>query len=172
MEQKLTPPWMIALITSLICIVMNIVAYAMNQLTNKSLGYIQMILQFGIIIWACIHYAKQKEGQVTFGNVFAHGFKVTAGIAAIISIYTFISVKLIYPEIIEMTIDAARAEMEKKGQVPADQIDMALGFTRKFFLPFAIAGSLFSIALIGVVASLIGAGVAKKNPISPFENAS
>jgi hypothetical protein len=112
------------------------------------------------------------NGQVTYGNVFAHGFKITAGIAALMSIYTIISVKFIYPEIIEMTVDAARAEMEKKGKVPTDQMDMALGFLRKFFLPSAIAGSLFGTALIGAIASLIGAGLAKKNPISPFENAS
>ena len=172
MEQKITPPWTIALITSLICIVINLVMYVSNQLTNKSLGYIQMVLVIGVIIWACINYAKQMNGQVTFGNVFAHGFKITAGIAALMSIYTIISVKFIYPEIIEMTIDVARAEMEKKGNVPTDQMDIVLGFLLKFFLPSAIAGSLFGTALIGALASLVGAGVAKKNPISPFENAS
>ena len=172
MEQKITPPWTIALITSLICIVINLVMYVSNQLTNKSLGYIQMVLIIGVIIWACIHYAKQMNGQVTYGNVFAHGFKITAGIAALMSIYTIIAVKFIYPEIIEMTIDVARAEMEKKGNVPTDQMDIVLGFLRKFFLPSAIAGSLFGTALIGALASLVGAGVAKKNPISPFENAS
>ena len=171
MEQKITPPWTIALITSLICIVINLVMYVSNQLTNKSLGYIQMVLVIGVIIWACINYAKQMNGQVTFGNVFAHGFKITAGIAALMSIYTIISVKFIYPEIIEMTIDVARAEMEKKGNVPTDQMDIGL-FLRKFFLPSAIAGSLFGTAIIGAIASLIGAGLAKKNPISPFENAS
>ena len=171
MEQKITPPWTIALITSLICIVINLVMYVSNQLTNKSLGYIQMVLIIGVIIWACINYAKQMNGQVTFGNVFAHGFKITAGIAALMSIYTIISVKFIYPEIIEMTIDVARAEMEKKGNVPTDQMDIGL-FLRKFFLPSAIAGSLFGTAIIGAIASLIGAGLAKKNPISPFENAS
>ena len=114
MEQKITPPWTIALITSLVCIVINLVMYVSNQLTNKSLGYIPMALVIGVIIWACINYAKQMNGQVTYGNVFAHGFKITAGIAALMSIYTIISVKFIYPEIIEMTIDVARAEMEKK----------------------------------------------------------
>jgi len=172
MEQKVTPPWFIALVTSLVCIVINLIIYVSNQLMNKSLSYITMVIVVGAIIGGCIYYAKQKNGQVTFGNVFAHGFKITAGIAALMSIYTIISVKFIYPEIIEMTIDVARAEMEKKGQVPTDQMDMALGFTRKFFLPFAIAFSLFGTALIGAIASLVGAGLAKKNPISPFENAS
>ena len=61
MEQKITPPWTIALITSLICIVINLVMYVSNQLTNKSLGYIQMVLVIGVIIWACINYAKQMK---------------------------------------------------------------------------------------------------------------
>ncbi|MEI6583739.1 MAG: DUF4199 domain-containing protein [Chitinophagia bacterium] len=172
MEQKITPPWTIALVTSLVCIVINMIIFVSNQLMNKSLSYITLIIVVGAIIGGCIYYAKQMNGQVTYGNVFAHGFKITAGIAALMSIYTIISVKFIYPEIIEMTVDAARAEMEKKGKVPTDQMDMALGFLRKFFLPSAIAGSLFGTALIGAIASLIGAGLAKKNPISPFENAS
>ena len=172
MEQKITPPWTIALVTSLVFIVINLIIYVSNQLMNKSLSNIQVIIFVGVIIWGCIHYAKQKNGQVTYGNVFAHGFKITAGIAALMSIYTIISVKFIYPEFIEMTIDAARAEMEKKGNVTTDQIDMSLGLTRKFFLPFSIAFLLFGTAIIGAIASLIGAGIAKKNPISPFENAS
>jgi hypothetical protein len=172
MEKKITPPWLIALVTSLVCIVINMIIYVSNQLMNKSLSYITLVIVISAIIGGCIYYAKQMNGQVTYGNVFAHGFKITAGIAAIMSIYTIISVKFIYPEIIELTIDAARAEMEKKGNVPTDQMDMALGFTRKFFLPFAIAGSLFGTAIIGALASLVGAGLAKKNPISPFENAS
>jgi hypothetical protein len=48
---------------------------------------------------------------------------------------------------------------------------MGLSITRKFFLPMALAFSLFGTAIMGAIASLIGAGVAKKNPITPFENA-
>jgi NADH:ubiquinone oxidoreductase subunit 6 (subunit J) len=111
------------------------------------------------------------NGQVTFGNVFSHGFKVTAGIAAIMSVYTFIAIKFIHPELLEKTLDQARAEMEKNPDLNADAIDMGLSITRKFFLPMALAFSLFGTAIMGAIASLIGAGVAKKNPITPFENA-
>jgi len=172
MEQKVTPPWMIALITSLACIVINIAAYAMNQLTNKSFGNIQILLVFGVVIWACIFYAKQMQGQVSYGNVFAHGFKVTAGIAALLAIYIFVSVKFIYPEIIDLTIEQSRIEMEKVGKLTTDQIDEYLKLTRNNFLSFSIGFSIFFIALVGVIGSLIGAGFAKKNPTNPFQNAS
>ena len=62
--------------------------------------------------------------------------------------------------------------MEKGGKITSDQIDEYLKFTRNNFLSFSIGFSIFFIALIGFIASLIGAGLAKKNPISPFENAS
>jgi hypothetical protein len=40
----------------------------------------------------------------------------------------------------------------------------------KYFIPFAIGGALFMYLLIGVIASLIGAAIAKKNPeVSPFD---
>lgn len=170
MENKPTAPWLIALITSLVFIVFNLVLYVTDQLTNKYMGYISSVLLFGVIIWACIHYAKQMNGDVTFGNVFSHGFKITAGIAAIMSVYTFISIKFIHPELIDKTLELARAEMEKKPELNSEAIDMGLNFTRKFFLPFALAGSLFGTAIWGAVASLIGAAVAKKNPPkSPFE---
>ena len=112
------------------------------------------------------------NGQVSYGNVFAHGFKITAGIAALLAIYIFVSVKFIYPEIIDLTIEQSRIEMEKGGKLTSDQIDEYLKFTRNNFLSFSIGFSIFFIALIGFIASLIGAGLAKKNPISPFENAS
>ena len=171
MENKPTAPWLIALITSLALIVFNLVLYVTDLMMEKKMSYFSTALLMGVIICACIHYAKLMNGQVSFGNVFSHGFKVTAGIAAIMSVYTFIAIKFIHPELLEKTLDQARAEMEKNPDMNADAIDMALSFTRKFFLPMALAGSLFGTAILGAIASLIGAGVAKKNPITPFENA-
>ena len=172
MEQKITPPWTIALITSLFLIIFNLVIYVANQLTNRSLANIQLLIIGVVVVIGCIYYAKQMNGQVSYGNVFAHGFKITAGIAALLAIYIFVSVKFIYPEIIDLTIEQSRIEMEKGGKLTSDQIDEYLKFTRNNFLSFSIGFSIFFIALIGFIASLIGAGLAKKNPISPFENAS
>ncbi|MFN5425084.1 MAG: DUF4199 domain-containing protein [Bacteroidota bacterium] len=173
MENKPTAPWLIALITSLGFIVFNLVLLATDQLTNNYMSWVSSAILVIVIIWACIHYAKQMNGDVTFGNVFGHGFKVTAGIAAIMSVYTFIAFKFIHPEVIEKTIDIARAEMEKKPELNAEAIDMGLNMTRKFFIPFALAGSLFGTAFVGLIASLLGAAFAKKNPPkSPFETVS
>jgi hypothetical protein len=169
MDNKPTAPWLIALITSLGFIVFNLILMVTDQLTNKYMSWVSSAILLGVIIWACIHYAKQMNGDVTYGNVFAHGFKVTAGIAAIMSIYSFISIKYIHPEIIDKTIEVARTEMEKNPQLNNEQIDTAMNMTRKFFVPFAIAGTLFGTAFVGLIGSLIGAAFARKNPVTPFD---
>ena len=66
MEQKVTPPWMIALITSLFLIIFNLVIYVANQLTNRSLANIQLFIIGVVVVIGCIYYAKQMNGQVNW----------------------------------------------------------------------------------------------------------
>jgi hypothetical protein len=169
MENKITPPWLKGLLISLILIVIGLIIYFAGQAQNKSLGWIQFCIMIAAIIWACTNYAKQMQGNVTFGNVFAHGFKVTAAIAAITAVYAFLAFKFIYPEMIDASIEEARKNMEAKGNMSDDQIKQGLDMMRKFFMPFAIGGMLIMSAILGAVASLIGAAVAKKNPNPTLE---
>lgn len=59
--------------------------------------------------------------------------------------------------------------MEKNPQLNSEQIDTGINITRKFFIPFAIAGALFGTAFVGLIGSLIGAAIARKNPVTPFD---
>jgi hypothetical protein len=47
-------------------------------------------------------------------------------------------------------------------------IEQGIAMTKKLFLPFAIAGAIFFTGFFGAIGSLIGAAVAKKNPVDPF----
>lgn len=170
MEQKITQPWIKGLIVSLILIIYGIVLYFTGQSQNKSLGLLQLvILVIGLII-SCIVFAKQQNGNVTFGNVFAHGFKTTAAIIVIMVLYTVVSINFLFPEMIDLAVNQARIDMEKRGDLNDDQITQAIQMSRKFFTPFAIGGIVLGFGIIDVIASLIGAGVAKKNPnYNPLE---
>ena len=99
MEQKISSPVQKGLIISLVLIVFGLILYFTNQYMNKGLSYIQYVILLGGIIWSCQTYAKQMNGNVTFGNVFAHGFKTTAFVAALIAVYTLVAVKFLFPEI-------------------------------------------------------------------------
>lgn len=164
MEQKITPPWIKGLIISLALILTSVIIYIAGQTTNKSLGWLNAVIIIGGLIWACINYAKQSNGNVTFGNVFAHGFKTTAGFTVIFIIYSVIAAKFLFPEMIDQSMEQARIEMEKKGNLSEDQIEQGLSMAKRFFMPFLIGGTLVIFAIIGVVGSVLGAAFAKKNP--------
>jgi hypothetical protein len=170
METKIVQPWMKGLILSLITITFSITLYLTDLWQNKALGYISYAIVLGGIIWSCIHYAKQMNGNVTFGNVFAHGFKVTATLIVITVVYTFLSVKFIFPEMTDKIIEVAAKEMEKNKNLTDEQVKSALDMTRKFMMPFMIGGTILGYGIFGAISSAIGAGIAKKNPNpTPFE---
>jgi hypothetical protein len=123
----------------------------------------------GGIIYGNILYANQNNNNVSFGNIFAHGFKTTAVLIVISVVYTLLSLKVLFPDMIDKIIDMSRIEMEKNPQMTDEIIEQAITMTRKFFIPFAIGGVLIGTGIMGALASLIGAGVAKKNPVDPFK---
>ena len=167
MEKTVTTPVVKGLIISLVIIVFGVAIYFAGQSMNQGLGSLQYLLLVGGVIWACISYAKQMDGNVTFGNVFAHGFKTTSVVTVITIIYTVIALKFLFPDMMDMALDKTREELAK-GNMSDEQSEAAIEMTTKFFLPFAIGGILIVFLIIGCIASLIGAAVAKKNPNGPF----
>jgi hypothetical protein len=172
MEKKIKSPLNKGLILSLILIAISVITYiTINDLEKQSkFGWITYGIIILGIIWACWTYAADMKNNVTFGNVFAHGFKTTAVLTCIVLIYTILSITVIFPEMKEKGIEMARTQMEANEQLSETQIDQALTMTEKFFIPFAIGGVLIGYLFIGAIASLIGAAVVKKNPNpTPFE---
>lgn len=163
MEKKITSPAVKGIIISLFLIVFALAIQFLNLSRNKGLSSIQFIILFAGIIWSAVSFARQLHGNVTFGNVFVHAFKTAAAVTAIMVVYTIISIKFISPEIINQAMEEARTQMEAKN-MSDDQIDTAINFTKKFFVPLTAGGVLFFFLLAGVIAALIGAAVSKKNP--------
>jgi formate hydrogenlyase subunit 3/multisubunit Na+/H+ antiporter MnhD subunit len=164
METKPTSHIMKGLIISLVMIIFGLVLYFTGQSQNKALSWLQFVILVAGIAYSCILYAKQMDGNVTFGQDFAHGFKTTAVIIVIFAVWTFISMKFIFPDMVDKAIETARAEYEKQGKLSDEQISQALEIIRKFAAIGAVAGIIFMFGIIGAIASVIGADVAKKNP--------
>lgn len=166
-ETKVTTPVTKGVIISLILIVFGIALYFAGESTNQGLGSLQYVILVGGIIWGCINYANQMHNNVTFGNVFAHGFKITAVITVITIIYTIIALKFLFPDMVDMILDKTRETLAEKN-MSDEQSETALSMTRKFLIPFAAGGILVMFLIVGAVSSLIGAAVAKKKPQGPF----
>jgi len=170
METKVTTPLIKGIIISLVLIVFGLILYFTNQMQNQTLSYFQYVLFLAGIIWACVSYSKQMNANVTYGNLFAHGFKTTAVITAIILVYTVVALNFLFPDIVDKSLVVSRQKMEASGKLSDSQIDQQLAMVKDHFTLFAVAGIIIGFAIIGLISSLIGAAIAKKKPQDPFGN--
>lgn len=169
METKVTSHIVKGIILSTITIVFSTIVYVFNLYEMQSLNYLNYGLIIAGLIYGAILYSNENNNYVTFGNVFAHGFKTTAVIIAITSIYTILSIKFLFPEIVDISLRISRKKMESNPQIPKDTIEQNLNFVKEYFVSLTLGFSMVGLAILGLIGSLIGAAVAKKNT-NPFEN--
>lgn len=162
MEKKVTSHFVKGLIIGIAVVLIGII-FSVFDIYERWIQWLVLGCYIVAIIWACYSYSVDMDGQITFGSVFGHGFK-TAAIVTLIAIAGFIITYYLMPEVQEKMMAVARTEMEKNPQMTDDTVDKAMEFTSKYYFLFGIVGSLFSYAFFGGIASLIGAGIAKKNP--------
>ncbi len=170
MDDQITKPAIKGLIISLALIIFSVIILILKQEANRALSIIPLAILFGGVVWACLSYAKQMKGNVTFGNIFSHGFKTTALIAGVMSFWVFISLTFIFPEAFDRMMDIQREAMEKKG-VDDAQIEKFMEMGKKITLPMAALATVVFYLVVGAIAALLGSSVAKKNPNpTPFNN--
>jgi amino acid transporter len=161
MEQTITPTSTKGIVIGLILIILTLATYFLTLGTNSPVPWIGYIIFIGGIIWSVLSYGKQINYNASFGNYFAHGFKVAAMVTAIMIIY-FIIFILLFPEFKEKAIDEARKSMQEKNNLNEEQIKAGLDMTRKFFMAFLIGGTLVGYLFFGALSALIGAALTKK----------
>jgi hypothetical protein len=135
---------------------------------DRTLGWIAYLLfVVGLIVFINL-YGNAKNNEMTFGGLFSYGFKATA-IATLLIVICLVIVISIMPDFKQKILDAMRQGMEDQGKLDDDKIDQTVKMFSKNFILFVVGGALFMYLLFGVIASLIGAAITKKNPVSPFQ---
>ena len=168
MDKQITSHILKGAILGGISILFSVIIYVFNLYTTQWLSFLRYAIFIGGIIYGNILFANQNENNVTFGNIFAHGFKTTAVVIVITVLYTVLSL-FIFPDMVDKIIEISRTAMAKNPQMTDEMIEQGIAMTKKLFLPFAIAGAIFFTGFFGAIGSLIGAAVAKKNPVDPFK---
>ena len=168
MEKQITSHIVKGAILGGISILFSIIIYIFNLYTTQWLSWLSYAILVGGIIYGNILFANQNDNNVSFGNIFAHGFKTTAVVIVITVLYTVLSL-FIFPDMVDKIIEISRTAMAKNPQMTDEMIEQGIAMTKKLFLPFAIAGAIFFTGFFGAIGSLIGAAVAKKNPVDPFK---
>ena len=152
-------------------IVYSIILNFAGLSTDPTFGYITYaILIIGLIVTIGMH-AKAHDHRLTFGNLFAFGFKTTA-VFTIIFIGFIIIFNLIFPDMKEKGFEMAREQLEEQDKMSDSQIDDALQMGRKFFWAGLVGGTMLFFIILGAVGSLIGAAITKKKPVNPLDELS
>jgi len=163
MEQTITSTTSKGLVIGLILVILALATYFANIRVDGPAQWIGYAVFVVGIIWSVYSFGKQMDYNSTFGNYFAHGFKVAALVTAIMIIYIVIFITL-FPDFKEKAMDQARMAIHEKNSMTEEQMTQALELTRKFFMVFLIGGTLVGYLIFGALAALIGAAIIKKQP--------
>lgn len=156
------------LIMAGILVVFSTVISFMNLSASPGVSFIQPVIIIVGLIMLIRTYGKANGYSLSFGNLFAYGFKTTA-VFTIISIVFSVLFLLLFPDLKEKSFEMAREQMEANPNISEDQIDQAIDMSRRFFWVGVIGGSMIFMIITGAIGSLIGAGVTKKQPQNPFD---
>ena len=167
-ENKIMSPQIKGLLIALIVIILGIAGYFTNLGFSTWYNWVVNAIMLAAIIIACVHFANQKQGYVTFGNVFLHGFKITAVVAIIVLVYTLLAFTVLFPDMKEKIFEMQQAQMEKRG-LDDDKLEQGMTMMKKYFMIFLVIGVIFGTLIWGSIASLIGAAVAKKKKFNPLD---
>ena len=105
-----------------------------------------------IIVLAQREFKNNGDGFMTYGQGFAVGFWL-----AVVSVVAYGVFVLLYANVIDTNLmntmyDAQREQMEAGGNMSDDQIETAIGFTKKLFWPlFFIFGIIFSLITVLII---------------------
>jgi cbb3-type cytochrome oxidase subunit 3 len=163
MEQTVTPTTTKGILIALVLIILALATYFLDLKPNGPFQWVSYVIFLGGIIWSVMSYGKQVNYNATFGNYFAHGFKVAALVTALMIIYLII-IAFVFPDFKEKAIEQAKRSMQEKDNLSEEQINAGLEMTRKFFMVFLVGGTLLGYLFFGAIAALIGAAVTKKDP--------
>jgi len=168
-ETKIMSPQIKGLLIALVVIILGIIGYFTGLgFSTTWYNWVVNLVLLAAIIFACVHFANQKEGFVTFGNVFLHGFKISAVVTIIMLVYTLLAFTVLFPDMKEKIFEMQAAQMEKQG-MDEDKIEQATSVMKNFFWPLTIGVTIFGTLIWGAISSLIGAAVAKKKKFNPLD---
>ncbi|MDB5222087.1 MAG: hypothetical protein JWN83_754 [Chitinophagaceae bacterium] len=168
MEQKITSTITKGFVIGLVMIAITLGMTFSGMAVDSSLKWLSYIIFITGVVIAISQYGKQINYNSTFGNYFAHGFKISALVTIIMIAYSVIFIS-VFPEFKEQALDAARKQMQSNKNISEDNMEKGIEMTKRFFMIGMVGGILLFYLITGAIASLIGAAITKKHP-QPFQD--
>ena len=153
-----------AIITGLASFIFSIITYVTNLYLNSAVNWlVYLILLAGLVFTVKDRRDKDLGGYITFGEAFGAGFLFCVLFAVLSAITSYIMIQFIAPDMITEILKQTEQKMIDKG-LSDDQIQMAMGYTKKFMNPaWMVLWIVVGTAFFGCILSLIVAAIFKKN---------
>ena len=164
MEKKNLSNLNAALLLLLLLVIYTLIINFGGLQANTSLSWISYFIIVGGIFIFVIKYGKDSQHRLTFGSLFAYGFKTTAFLIIFYLAFTVLFY-LLFPEYKNHLLEVMK-QNTLKNATPENRADLEKGVEifSKFFWPSIMGGILITFAILGAIGSLIGAASSKKEP--------
>lgn len=162
---------MYGFITGLIMIVIRAAMVTTKMNLDPKMQWIGSIAYVVFLIGLLMNasaFSKANNLDVTFGQAFSSCFKASAIVALVVTAWSLLSL-VIFPNLERDMLEMTHQELIKQGKLSEEQIETAMGWTKKLFKVSTIAGVVFLTMFVGALFSLIAAAVAKKNPKPAYQ---
>jgi hypothetical protein len=164
MEREITSRITKGVIIVCAMIVLDVILQKTQHPVPDGIRYLpRLVITFVGVLAGCILYSKQSAGHPGFGDVFAHGFRTTAVIAFLMALYTFVAVRWMYGAPTPAEMDAAVKAIEQQGNALHEEAKQQAARAAENRWIIYVSLSIFVSLIPGLLGSLAGAAVTKKN---------
>ncbi len=170
METKPITPVAAGLVIGLTSVVLFLAYYFTGLIFQQDWTAWLPVVVYAVLVCVFISmWSNANNNFVTYGQCFGFGFKAIC-IVALISFFFTLAFMYLTPDYKSQMMNVAKEKMRENKQMTDEQLSQGMEMYAKYFTTIALGGGLFFNLLIGTISSLIGAGIAKKKPVSPFSN--
>ncbi len=159
------------LIVGLVILIYSVLLYVLELNLIQALGYVVYVILFaGFILGTKAFRDNNLNGNISYGRAFGYSIVILLVASIISSIYNYLLVTVIDPDIVEKIMALGEEKMLEKG-LTDDQIEMAQSMQKKFMSPvfmsiMAFIGTMF----FGTIIALITSAIVKKEG-DPYQEA-
>lgn len=153
------------LILAVAVIVYTLLLYSFDAIQNTWLAYLTYLIVLVFIVLGIKNYRDKKaNGFISFGQAFMDGFYIVLIYSVITAVFNYLFYAFFDPSLIDkMMVLAEEKILEQNPDMPQEQIDMAMSYSKIFMKPtmIAIMGLVWNV-IVGGILSLIVAAIMKK----------
>lgn len=143
------------LINGLLSIIFFVIIDFSGMAGNQSLSWIGIAIFIALLVLAHKEFKNEGDGYMSFGQGLGIGTLIAVVSSLISSVFTYIYVSFINPNMIEVILEKSISDMEKAGRSQAE-IDQAMPYVEMFTSPTAmLLMGIFIGILFGFIASLL-----------------